>query len=322
MGSQSDISTTMGPIVASPGENLYRALTKLEEGEEWLIEPRCLDKENEGRLWTPGVRLNVQPGSWFHLNEVFGPVLGLMHARSLDEALAFQNGTAFGLTAGLQSLDSSEIEHWTDQAQAGNLCINRDIACAIVQRQPFGGWKDSAVGPGAKAGGPNYVSQLGVINDNYGRTRDNAWLALAVQSDELEWERHFSREHDPTGLYCESNIFRYRPLPGIVVRIAPDADRWETQRVRLAIDRCGVPIVEWSTALEEDASSFASRMHEFGVERIRVVGNLEKPVVNAAAAANIHLSDSPVVADGRYELLHYLREQTVSRTVHRHGNLI
>ena len=44
--------------------------------------------------------------------------------------------------------------------EAGNLYVNRPITGAIVGRQPFGGWKASSVGPGAKAGGPNYVLQL------------------------------------------------------------------------------------------------------------------------------------------------------------------
>jgi hypothetical protein len=45
--------------------------------------------------------------------------------------------------------------------QAGNLYVNRVITGAIVRRQPFGGWKRSAVGAGRKAGGPNYLFGLG-----------------------------------------------------------------------------------------------------------------------------------------------------------------
>lgn len=321
VGTQTDMGTAMGPVIAKPEEKLYHALTSLEDGEEWLVAPRCLDENDGGRLWTPGVRLNVKQGSWFHQNEVFGPVLGLMHAKDLDEALEFQNGTAFGLTAGLQSLDPSEIEYWKERVQAGNLYINRGITGAIVVRQPFGGWKESVVGPGAKAGGPNYVAQLGIIRDEYGSKRNKKWLALAAESDELEWERYFSKDHDPTKLRYESNVFRYRPLRGIVVRIAPNANEWEKQRVRLAINRCGVPIVEWSDVSNEDEATFASKVEEFGVERIRLIGDAEACVVAALAKTNIHLADAPVVADGRYELLHYLREQSVSQTLHRFGKL-
>ena len=50
--------------------------------------------------------------------------------------------------------------HWTERVEAGNLYINRTTTGAIVQRQPFGGLKKSAMGAGTKAGGPNYVLQL------------------------------------------------------------------------------------------------------------------------------------------------------------------
>ena len=83
-----------------------------------------------------------------------------MRAPDLDEAIDWQNQPAYGLTAGLHALDPAEIAWWRDRVEAGNLYVNRGITGAIVQRQPFGGWKRSVVGPGAKAGGPNYVASL------------------------------------------------------------------------------------------------------------------------------------------------------------------
>ncbi len=84
-----------------------------------------------------------------------------MTAETLEEAIAIQNEIEYGLTAGLHSLDSAEMGVWLDTIQAGNLYVNRGITGAIVQRQPFGGWKKSAVGAGTKAGGPNYLIGLG-----------------------------------------------------------------------------------------------------------------------------------------------------------------
>ena len=57
------------------------------------------------RLWSPGIRIGVRPGSWFARTECFGPVLGLVRADDLDHAIEIQNSTDFGLTAGLHSLD-------------------------------------------------------------------------------------------------------------------------------------------------------------------------------------------------------------------------
>ncbi|HQD21843.1 MAG TPA: bifunctional proline dehydrogenase/L-glutamate gamma-semialdehyde dehydrogenase, partial [Arachnia sp.] len=149
----SDPLAAMGPLTEPPGEKLLRGLTALEPGQRWLLRPERVGE----RLWRPGVREGVLPGSEFHQVEYFGPVLGMMSAATLDEALAWQNGTAFGLTAGLHSLDPAEVQAWLDRVEAGNLYVNRSITGAIVRRQPFGGWKRSAVGPGAKAGGPDYL---------------------------------------------------------------------------------------------------------------------------------------------------------------------
>lgn len=145
-----NLRAEMGPLTVDATDKLLRALTQLEEGEEWLVEPRQLD--DSGRLWSPGVKTGVKPGSFFHLTECFGPVLGLMRADSLDHAIELQNAVDYGLTAGIHSLDTAEVETWLDRVDAGNLYVNRSITGAIVERQPFGGWKKSTVGLGSKAG--------------------------------------------------------------------------------------------------------------------------------------------------------------------------
>uniref|UniRef100_UPI000AD989A9 proline dehydrogenase family protein n=1 Tax=Cellulosimicrobium cellulans TaxID=1710 RepID=UPI000AD989A9 len=218
VGPATDLSTTMGPLTEPASGKLLRALTTLEEGESWLVEPRCLDggPDGAGRLWTPGLKEGVRPGSAFHLTEYFGPVLGIMTAATLDEAVALQNAVPFGLTGGIHSLDDDEVRRWLDAVEVGNAYVNRHITGAVVQRQSFGGWKQSAVGPGAKAGGPNYVAQLGRWRDDAAvPARDAApqeWLAWAKADDVRWWEQEFSREHDPSGLHAESNVFRYRPV--------------------------------------------------------------------------------------------------------------
>ena len=154
-----DPRTDVVPLIRQPSGATLRALTTLDAGESWLVAPRV--SPDNPHLWSPGVRLGVQRGSWFQQTECFGPALGVIRVSDLDEAIEVQNDTAFGLTAGIHSLDPQEVKRWTQQVQAGNLYINRTITGAIVRRQPFGGWKRSSVGPTAKAGGPNYVMALG-----------------------------------------------------------------------------------------------------------------------------------------------------------------
>ena len=242
-----NLQASVGPTVEQPGDKLLRALTQLEPGEEWLIEPKQLD--DTGRLWRPGIRTGVKPGSFFHLTECFGPVLGLMAAEDLDHAVELQNATDYGLTAGIHSLDADEILRWVDSVQAGNLYVNRGITGAIVQRQPFGGWKRSSVGLGAKAGGPNYLASLGrwkragfsdsstdrgaagawVLAPRVHRAldavtplvsdEDLVWLRRAAQSDQSEWQREFGQVKDPTALLSEANLFRYRPRTVVVLSL-------------------------------------------------------------------------------------------------------
>ena len=317
VGPAADLSTNMGPTIAPPEGKLLRALTELDDGEEWLVEPRQLDAQT----WTPGVRLGVRPGSWFHQTECFGPVLGVMQADTLREAIIVQNSTDYGLTGGIHTLDPDEIREWADAVEVGNAYINRPTTGAVVRRQPFGGWKRSAVGPGAKAGGPNYVAQLGTWHPVDAGLSDEQWLDAARASDEEAWRTEFAESHDPTGLYCESNVLRYRPLPRVALRAEPDASPRDITRVRDAAHRCGVELIT-SHALDESSTEFAARLATLDVDRLRLLGTCPENLRAAAHEAGVHLADGPVTAEGRVELLHYLREQAVSHTTHRYGNVL
>lgn len=316
VGPSTDLETSMGPMIGVPTEKLERGLTTLDAGEQWLVEPQKLSDNT----WTPGVRVGVVAGSWFHQTECFGPVLGVMFAKDLDEAIELQNSTSFGLTGGIHSLDPAEVEHWRERVEIGNGYVNRAITGAIVQRQPFGGWKRSSIGPGAKAGGPNYIAQLGHWTA-VGSPEHADWLTQAEASDQAAWRSEFSIEHDPSGLFCESNVFRYRPLALVAVRVEVGADPAELRRVRSAASTCGVRLLV-STAADQTAEGFATRLGSLGVDRLRHLGVVAPVVRDAAADAGIHIADGAVTAEGRIELQHYLREQAISTTLHRHGNVL
>ena len=240
VGYPEDPSSQMGPIIEPAGGKLLNALTTLGEGENWAVEPKQLD--GTGKLWSPGVRYGVRRGSYFHLTEFFGPVLGVMTAETLEDAIAIQNQIEYGLTSGLHSLNPEEVGLWLDTVQAGNLYVNRGITGAIVQRQPFGGWKKSAVGAGTKAGGPNYLVGLGEwvskpsaaagkaaahagvrrleqAAQSFLADGELAPLQRALASDALAWAEEFGTAKDVSGLSAERNIFRYRALP-VTVRLS------------------------------------------------------------------------------------------------------
>lgn len=314
-GSTMIAESIVTPLIREPGPALRRALTTLDVGETWLLEPR--GDAADPCLWSPGIKLGVKPGSWFHQTECFGPVLGLMRARYLDEAVALQNGVSYGLTAGFQSLDEDEIAAWKERVEAGNLYINRAITGAIVRRQPFGGWKRSAIGPGAKAGGPNYVNLFrrfeAIAQPDF---------ESAAASYRAAWSGHFSQPHDPSALRCESNVFRYRPCRGVILRMQkPDAT--SQALARLAADLCGVPL-EISIATEESDAAFATRLPDLArhAEFLRTFATPGDEILRAAHTAGLNWIDAPLSIDGRLELTRWLREQSVSETRHRYGNLM
>jgi RHH-type proline utilization regulon transcriptional repressor/proline dehydrogenase/delta 1-pyrroline-5-carboxylate dehydrogenase len=281
VGSAWDLASRITPLTQPPSARLLRALTHLERDETWLLEPgpvplvpgAAIDPATH-RLWSPGIKLGVQPDSFFHLTECFGPVLGLMRAESLDAAIALANAVEFGLTGGLHTLDDREIEHWKARIQVGNAYINRPITGSIVRRQPFGGWKASNVGPGAKAGGPNYVLQLGhwrqvdlptrqasvmpavatVLERCQGLIADQRareLLQASAGSYAWAWSEHYAREHDPCQIHGETNSFRYRPVASLLVRAGSNTPAVALAQAVLAALTCGVPLITMSLGPEK-----------------------------------------------------------------------
>lgn len=350
-GSSWDFSTIATPVIRPPGESLERALTQLEPREEWLLEPKM--KDNNPCLWSPGIKLGISPDGWFRRTECFGPVLGLVRATDLADAIRIQNDSEFGLTGGIHSLDDRETTIWKESAEVGNAYVNRPITGAIVQRQPFGGWKRSCLGPGAKAGGPNYVAQFSEWkNDTLPEktaATNSALLgkliaALPADSDALKaiagsdayWgEKEFHQDHDPSGLRCEANIFRYRKFRTVLIRICKEQSDLDVARLLLAAEAIAVPFEisceshrEWMQRLgvnaivetEEDIlKRLPVKTQTFKVMR---APGASAALRDAANRARMRLADAPVVWNARLEWPAWHREQSISETLHRYGNIV
>jgi RHH-type proline utilization regulon transcriptional repressor/proline dehydrogenase/delta 1-pyrroline-5-carboxylate dehydrogenase len=340
-------TTQMGPVIEPVHGKLERALTTVEPGESWVVKPRALD--GTGKAWTPGLKAGVTPGSFFHITECFGPVLGIMVAATLAEAIVLQNAVDYGLTAGLHSLDKAEIDQWLATVQAGNVYVNRGITGAIVQRQPFGGWKRSVVGCTYKAGGPHYLHALtdwavgpavsigdGVRGDSLEAFLDCAaarrWVRDAVAADAQAWSRQFGLAIDRTGLTSEANALRYA---------AADTDlRWDGVasvdpliRVCAARLRAGgggvvstpVPLpAAVAEALEAEQVCVVVEPWEACLQRAgqRLGGRIRLVAATtdeAHGTAQVAVFAQTVTAHPALELLPFLREQAVSITTHRFG---
>ena len=346
----------IGPVISVPEPKLHSALTELQPGEKWLLQPRQLDET--GRLWSPGIRDNVKSGSASHKVEFFGPMLAIMTAPNLGAAIAIQNSVDYGLTAGIHSLDTSEISRWIDEVQAGNLYVNRGITGAIVQRQPFGGWKRSSIGPTAKAGGPNYLLTLSrfetaesSVEEEISNEHVMAILALAAgselsdaevssllraaQSDQKWLREKYLKSSDLSGMNSERNVLRYQPS-GCDLRISESASDYSQWRSALTLAALGtgelsafdVPkrlrkILTKSgvrVSIQSDAQWQSSLRPP---ARWRYIGApLDVAANSVLANCELTIYGSGVTESGEIELLPYFKEQSISITAHRFGNPI
>ena len=369
VGSAWDASAVVTPVIREPDTNLKRGLTQLEEGESWLLEPQMVDGND--CLWSPGIRWGVRSGSWYQQNECFGPVLGVIRVADLEEAIAIQNSSRFGLTGGIHSLDPAEVAQWREEVEVGNAYINRGTTGAIVQRQPFGGWKDSSVGPGVKAGGPNYVaafrewsdddlSSLPTVMGSHNKMTAalieslkkhvspefHQPLAASVINYSHWWQREFSVEHDASQLHGQTNYFCYRPQPQHVLRISQasqlkSTDMLAIARVLAACQMTNCPLfisvdgssdsisemlteINWAMAAEvrtESTEAFVEWLRSQSHGSLRIMGDYRPEQFAPSSIGNIFIASPTVLSNGRIELLNYLREQAISETVHRYGNL-
>src|SRR5438445_2445503 len=154
-----DPASTVGPLI---DEEAYRRVLKAIENGKKEAELRYAGDvgplADEGYYVAAHIFANVQPNTKLAQEEIFGPVLAVLKARDLNHALEIANGTPYALTGGIYSRSPRNIARAQREFRVGNLYINRKITGALVDRQPFGGFKLSGIG--SKAGGPDYLLQF------------------------------------------------------------------------------------------------------------------------------------------------------------------
>jgi RHH-type proline utilization regulon transcriptional repressor/proline dehydrogenase/delta 1-pyrroline-5-carboxylate dehydrogenase len=351
VGYPQDPSSDMGPLFEPAEGAVARVLGTLGEGEEWLVEPHRLDAT--GRLWSPGIRDGVVADSNFHLTEHRAPVLGIMRAATLTEAIELQRAMPFARTAGLHSLSAEEVGQWLRASTAAELSVNRSGSDAGRSRAARsnalaerGGWephfpepRGSVIVKGVSEGVAQLIAAAQPGMDYLGFDRVRA----AARSDQVAWDTRFARTQEFGDGAFERRVVRFRPVP-VAIRVCDAAPPWELARVLAAALRAGAPVAISSARpitaslvqfLSDDTSAISvseivvesdARWHarllsgETGAHRLRLLG--ADPAALAAllgSGARPELYAEPVTAAGRIELLTFLREQSVSITVHRFG---
>ncbi|EAJ7097459.1 aldehyde dehydrogenase family protein [Campylobacter upsaliensis] len=239
VGSPFVFKNKLGALCDKPSEKLIKAINELEAGEEWALKPTFIN--DNAHLMTPGIKYGVKKGAFTHMNELFAPLLSVMRAKDLKEAIELVNATGYGLTAGFESLDEREWEYFHTHIEAGNIYINKPTTGAIVLRQPFGGVKKSAIGFGRKVGIYNYITQFMDIEAKADTNLLDSPLASALEklskaSDEsiqatlanatlmaksyaYHYKHEFSVARDYVNIRGEDNLFSYTRIKNLAFRV-------------------------------------------------------------------------------------------------------
>jgi RHH-type proline utilization regulon transcriptional repressor/proline dehydrogenase/delta 1-pyrroline-5-carboxylate dehydrogenase len=159
VGPAEDPSARVGPVIDAEAFDRIRSYIEIgrREGREALavdVGPLA----EKGYFIGPHIFTDVKPDARIAQEEIFGPVLTVIRAADLDEAIRIANGVDYALTGGIFSRSPAHLERVSREVYVGNLYLNRPITGALVHRQPFGGFKLSGIGD--KAGGPDYLLQF------------------------------------------------------------------------------------------------------------------------------------------------------------------
>lgn len=156
IGPAEDPANFMGPVVSE--EARQRILEYIEIGKKEGTVLLSREVPDEGYYAPLTIFDDIEPHHRLAQEEVFGPVLAIMKAESFNEAIELANSTRYALTGGVFSRSPNRLEQARRTFKVGNLYLNRGITGALVERQPFGGFKMSGIG--SNAGGPDYLLQF------------------------------------------------------------------------------------------------------------------------------------------------------------------
>ncbi|MFZ0801491.1 MAG: CoA-acylating methylmalonate-semialdehyde dehydrogenase [Terriglobales bacterium] len=149
VGNGLDEGVQMGPVITPQSRSRVESLiaTGAKQGAKLLLDGRNakIPKYDAGNFVKPTILDNLPATSELADTEIFGPVLSLIHANDMDEALAFLERSPYGNQASLFTSSGAAARRFRYEAPAGNIGINIGVAAPMAYF-PFSGWKDSFFG--------------------------------------------------------------------------------------------------------------------------------------------------------------------------------
>jgi RHH-type proline utilization regulon transcriptional repressor/proline dehydrogenase/delta 1-pyrroline-5-carboxylate dehydrogenase len=156
IGPAEDPANYMGPVIDELAQKRILEYIRIGKEEGNILISR--DVPTQGYYVPLTIFTDIKPEHRLAQEEIFGPVLSVMKAKTFEQAIKLANSTKFALTGGVFSRSPKHLDQARRDFRVGNLYLNRGITGALVERQPFGGFKMSGVG--SKAGGPDYLLQF------------------------------------------------------------------------------------------------------------------------------------------------------------------
>ncbi|MDO4750777.1 MAG: proline dehydrogenase family protein [Akkermansia sp.] len=334
----------IGPLSAALSPEQLHQLTHTEGEEAWLVQPRTAEMGSV--IWSPGVRTGVRAGSPLlqHINTL--PILALMRVESTTRAISLQRELSAGQAAVIYSHDNAEIETWKKElANCAHLCIN----CCPSARPgllPFGSWSPALYGSHALPGGRNFLLPLSKWEETArpqrrGKQRNIAFtpwevlfpkpnpddamrLTTAADSISYWWETEFGTTHTLCPKPGEETVLRYLPIP-TCIRVEKETSDIDLSIALMAALKAGATVQlstatmrPWMDTLSikitvESRTDYLGRMPSLATDGVHVRDTAATPEDMAVAAAcGLHINRDAIIGNGRIEMLHYLREQTIT----------
>jgi RHH-type proline utilization regulon transcriptional repressor/proline dehydrogenase/delta 1-pyrroline-5-carboxylate dehydrogenase len=361
VGSAWDLSSKVIPLIREPGTALLRGFTELEKGEEWLVEPHQDKSNpnlwspgvkwgvKEGsfmhhtELFGPVLAVmrakNLEHALQIANETPYGLTSGFQSLdpreqkywlSKMEAGNLYINRSTTGAIVRRQPFGGCKASSFGHGAKAGGPNYVQQFAHPTQVGLP----KEKAPVSAAVENMSKLLEQLSLTTEQLG-----IWYASI--SHYAFWGHRFKHDHDPSRVVGQDNLFQYRSYMGICLRIQPHDKPLDILRVLAAALTCETPLQisytkgktpmivsdQWKhlmplfRVVEESEEHFLQRVQAGAFRRIRLLTTPSSELQLAAAESACHLDCAPVLTNGRFELLHYLREVSISFDYHRYGNL-
>lgn len=356
-----ECSSKVTPLIREPHDALLRGFMNLESGEKWLVQPKRDPKNpnlwspgvkigvkegsfmHQTELFGPVLAVMRAKNLRHAIDIVNSTPYGLTSGlQSLDErekkiwmekieaGNCYINRGTTGAVVRRQPFGGTKASSFGNGAKAGGpnyvmqFAHPREVALP-QEKQPVS----------------DDVNKLTAILQKYPLSTEELGIWFASTSNYAYWAKHYAQDHDPSQIIGQDNLLRYRPHKKICFRIQEQDSVLDIMRIIAAAMSCNAHLhISWSKdhlhinvrehlrplssffhIVEESEEQFNEKVKQGQFRRVRMISKPSDALQLAASQSPTFLDHAPVLSNGRFELLHYLREIAFSIDYHRYGNL-